>query len=289
VFGSVGAAKAFLVALQETVDRFGWRLGAYVVMRNQFHLAVQTPQTNLSAGMQWLQVTFATRFNRMRKENGHLFQGRYRAIVLQNEGVWARVADYIHLNPVRAGVVSIEQAANFRWSSLADFSKNLKFKGLDPTAWMLTLGLNDNEGGWLNYVDRLTRNFDPSAEAVARLRQELSRGWAVGSTEWQTTLVKSIPAVTEDNSHAEYLEPMERKRLIWDARLTEILAQKGIKAEDVGNSRNSAQWKVSLACQLQQELGCSVVWLAKVLNLGKPASARAYLYRERRRNSHITT
>jgi hypothetical protein len=77
-----------------------------------------------------------------------LRQGRYRAIVLQNEGAWARVAD---------------------------FSKNHKFKGLDPTAWMLTLGLDDREGGWLNYVDRLTRNFDPNAEAVARLRQELSR------------------------------------------------------------------------------------------------------------------
>ena len=45
--------------------------------------------------MQWLQVTFATRFNRMRKENGHLFQGRYRAIVLQNEGVWARVTELL--------------------------------------------------------------------------------------------------------------------------------------------------------------------------------------------------
>jgi putative transposase len=106
-----------------------------------------------------------------------LRQGRYRAIVLQNEGVWVRVPDYIQLNPVRAGVVSIEQAANFRWSSLADFSKNHKFNGLDPTAWMLTLGLDDSAGGWLNYVDRLTWNFDPSAEAVARLRQELSRVW----------------------------------------------------------------------------------------------------------------
>jgi putative transposase len=72
VFGSVGATKAFLVAPQETVDRFGWRLGAYVVMRNHYHLAAQTPQTHLSAGMQWLQVTIATRFNRMRKENGPL-------------------------------------------------------------------------------------------------------------------------------------------------------------------------------------------------------------------------
>jgi putative transposase len=83
-------------------------------MRNHYHLARQTPEPNLSIGMQWLQTTFATRFNRLRGENGHLFQGRYRAFVLENSGVWARVADYIHLNPVRAGIVPMEYAAQFR-------------------------------------------------------------------------------------------------------------------------------------------------------------------------------
>jgi putative transposase len=88
--------------------------GAYVVLRNHFHLAVRTPHPNLSAGMQWLQATFATRFNRMRSERGHLFQGRFKALLLENEGVWARVADYVHLNPLRVGVVESEHLVKFR-------------------------------------------------------------------------------------------------------------------------------------------------------------------------------
>jgi putative transposase len=114
VFDLAGAAQAFGTALSEASTRYGWRVGAYVVMRNHYHLARQTPEPNLSIGMQWLQTTFATRFNRLRGENGHLFQGRYRAFVLENSGVWARVADYIHLNPVRAGIVPMEYAAQFR-------------------------------------------------------------------------------------------------------------------------------------------------------------------------------
>ncbi len=55
VFAEVGAAHAFVETMKEAVDRYGWRLGAYVVMRNHYHLSIQTPEPNLSAGMPWLQ------------------------------------------------------------------------------------------------------------------------------------------------------------------------------------------------------------------------------------------
>ncbi|MCC5024854.1 MAG: transposase [Candidatus Synoicihabitans palmerolidicus] len=114
VFGSVGAAEAFLKALEEATERCGWRLGAYVVMRNHFHLALQIPEPNLSADMQWLQVTFASRFNRLRNQQRLLFQGRYRLFCVENTEQWARVADYIHLNPMRAGIVSVSHLGSFR-------------------------------------------------------------------------------------------------------------------------------------------------------------------------------
>ena len=65
---------------------------------------IQTPQPNLVEGMKWLQSTFANKFNRLRKANGHVFQGRYKAILLDAEAI-AAVCHYIHLNPVRAGIV----------------------------------------------------------------------------------------------------------------------------------------------------------------------------------------
>ena len=118
VFATVGAAQAFEHAMDEVCRRFNWRLHAYVIMRNRFHFALETPQPNLSEGMHWLEGTFAVRFNRFRQELGHLFQGRYDAILLEDATILTRVIHYIHLNPVRATIVAPSACSTFRWSSL---------------------------------------------------------------------------------------------------------------------------------------------------------------------------
>jgi len=105
VFATQGAANLFLKTLGESVQRYGRELGADVVMRNHSPLALRDPSTNLAAGMHRLSAAFAPRFNRLRAERGHLFQGRYQVILLENEGGWTRGADYIHLNPVRGEIV----------------------------------------------------------------------------------------------------------------------------------------------------------------------------------------
>ena len=75
-------------------------------MSNHYHLAISTPRANLIEGMKWLQGTFATRFNRFRNERGHLFQGRYKSLVVEPEVGLGPLCHYIHLNPVQAGLVS---------------------------------------------------------------------------------------------------------------------------------------------------------------------------------------
>ena len=77
---------------------------AYVIRRNHFHLAVETPEPNLSLGLKWLQGAWALRFHRFRGEVGQPFQGRYKALHVERGEPLAGVADYIQLNPVRAGV-----------------------------------------------------------------------------------------------------------------------------------------------------------------------------------------
>ena len=95
-------------SLDEACRRHRWRVHAYVVMRNHFHLALETPAPNLTVGMHWLLGTFANRFNRFRDERGHLFQGRYQAQLIEDASALGRVVDYSHLNPVRAGLVAPE-------------------------------------------------------------------------------------------------------------------------------------------------------------------------------------
>ena len=66
-----------------------------------------TQDANLVAGMQWLQSTFANRFNRIVRDHGHVFQGRYKALLIEDRGSLLRVVNYIHLNPVRAGLLTV--------------------------------------------------------------------------------------------------------------------------------------------------------------------------------------
>jgi putative transposase len=97
LFLSSGEAKAFVLALEEATKTFGWRVHAYAVMRNHYHLALQTPRPNLVDGMHWLQSTFATRFNRLHGERGHLFQGRYQSLLVEDDASLAQV------NPTGSG------------------------------------------------------------------------------------------------------------------------------------------------------------------------------------------
>jgi len=117
IFSSDGAKAAFEQTLFEALDRFGWSLRAYVLMSNHFHLCVETPEPNLVAGMQWLESVYASRFNRYRKERGHVFQGRYKALLVEPGEPVLRVVNYLHLNPVKAGLVEVEGLADYRLSS----------------------------------------------------------------------------------------------------------------------------------------------------------------------------
>ena len=87
IFETEGAKESFLKCLGEACEACNWKLHAWCLMGNHYHLALETPEGNLVAGMRWLQSTFSNRFNRFRQENGHVFQGRYKAILLDEEAL----------------------------------------------------------------------------------------------------------------------------------------------------------------------------------------------------------
>ena len=127
LFSGEGAAAAFERVLFEACERFGWKLHAYVIMRNHFHLAVETPEPNLSVGMKWLQGTWVSRHNRLRGLTGRPFQGRFKSPHVEpGSPALAQVAHYIHLNPVRARILPVEQLDKFRWSSLHHFRQKTR-------------------------------------------------------------------------------------------------------------------------------------------------------------------
>ncbi len=105
----------FLDLLGEVCARYEWRCFAYCLMTNHYHFVVETAQPNLSAGMRQLNGRYSQAFNHRHRREGHLFQGRYKAILVEREAYLLEVCRYVVLNPVRAGLARAPQA--WRWSS----------------------------------------------------------------------------------------------------------------------------------------------------------------------------
>jgi REP element-mobilizing transposase RayT len=112
--------KVFLGVLGEMSDRFEVDIFAYVLMGNHYHLLIRTNQKNLSKSMQWLGTTYTRRFNLKHFRSGHLFQGRFKSILVQNDAYLMQLSCYIHRNPLRAGLT--KRLADYRWSSYCTYA-----------------------------------------------------------------------------------------------------------------------------------------------------------------------
>jgi REP element-mobilizing transposase RayT len=105
----------FLGIFLEIIRDFNWAVHAYCLMDNHYHLIIETPDGNLSKGMRQLNGVYTQRFNRRHERVGHVFQGRYKAILVEKDSYLMELARYVVLNPVRARMV--QQAEEWAWSS----------------------------------------------------------------------------------------------------------------------------------------------------------------------------
>lgn len=115
VFRDDADRREFLAVLGRTASVYGWRLHAYVLMGNHYHLLVETPEPTLSRGMRDLNGVTTQRFNRRHGRTGHLFEGRFKAILVEREAHLLELVRYVVLNPVRAGLA--KSPAAWAWSS----------------------------------------------------------------------------------------------------------------------------------------------------------------------------
>jgi REP element-mobilizing transposase RayT len=115
IFKSARDREKFLSYLESSVLRYGAVIHVYCLMTNHYHLLLETPMGNLSQIMRHINGAYTTYFNTKRQRSGHLFQGRYKAIVVDADEYAGELSRYIHLNPVRAGLV--ERPERYQWSS----------------------------------------------------------------------------------------------------------------------------------------------------------------------------
>ncbi|UCC40582.1 MAG: transposase [Candidatus Aminicenantes bacterium] len=109
----------FLFNLETAVVRYQAVIHVYCLMNNHYHLLLETPEGNLSSILHHINTSYTTYFNKKRNRVGHLFQGRFRSILIDRDSYALELSRYIHLNPVRAGWVN--KPEDFKWSSFKDY------------------------------------------------------------------------------------------------------------------------------------------------------------------------
>jgi REP element-mobilizing transposase RayT len=131
IFLSDADRRMFLDVLAAVWKRYSWAVHAYCLMTNHYHLLVETPDANLSKGMRQLNGVYTQRFNRRHNRTGHVFQGRYKAILVQRDAYLLELARYVVLNSVRARMV--RKAGDWPWSSYRAMTGDAQ-----PPEWLET-------------------------------------------------------------------------------------------------------------------------------------------------------
>jgi len=281
VFVARGAPESFLLTLAQTAVRYEWKVHAYVLMRNHYHLAIETPKPNLSASMHWLQTTFASRFNRFRKQHGRLFQGPYKALLMEDMEALRRVVDYIHLNPVRAKVVSPARVAGYEWSSLRVFrAKTKRAAWLTASEWLAVRGgWKDTPKDMAAYESYLVELGDNEAAQKEAGLVKLSQGWAIGTEGWKRALArKYAQRKLLSGTGLAKDEAGQIREAHNENAFEEALRKAGRSEAELQTKPKAQEWKIKMALEMRGK-GVPVTWLAKRLSLGKATSVRNALWK----------
>jgi REP element-mobilizing transposase RayT len=178
----------FLATIAEAVEAHGLRLHAFCLMPNHYHLLVETPRANLSRAIGWVQTTYTIRFNRRHRRSGHLFQGRFKAHVIDAEDYARQLLCYVHLNPVRprdkAAVVPVERRIlldQWRWSSHLVYLGRMPAPPWLCTDWLAFFGRTRPQAR-RTYALLMDQAFGKMAESPW---ENLRWGLALGNTALQ--------------------------------------------------------------------------------------------------------
>ena len=155
--------KMFLSVLETAITRYNWVCHAYCLMDNHYHLLVETPDANLSLGMRQLNGVYTQKLNRRHGRVGHIFQGRFKAIVVEKGTHLLELCRYIVLNPVRSGLV--DHPRHWEWSSYRATAYAVKRPSLLTRDWILSQFANTKNEARKRYRDFVARGMGKTAQS----------------------------------------------------------------------------------------------------------------------------
>lgn len=278
--------ETFEATLEEVVGRTGWRVYAYALLGNHYHLVFKTPKANLVEGMTWFQNTVTKRHNARNKLRGHLFSGRYKAVLVEENDYLSTLIHYVHLNPVRAKLVAVKDGIeSYPWCSLSDYMKPAgKRRGwLTVGAGLEHLGYADTAAGRRKLLatteglvdrSRLTRAGIVQPEG-ASLQVTVERGWCFGSEEFREKMSLLVSDAKEDTGTAGskangYSGSQTNDHAEATARLW---IQRGMEVCDLTQgeltSMNKTDWRKAMIVRgIRKHSSVKLDWIAGELHMG---------------------
>jgi len=283
IFKGDSDRQNFLETLGEACVKTGWRVHAYCLMPNHFHLVIETPQPNLVAGMKWFLGTYTSRFNRRHKLFGHLFSGRYKSLLIDGsgDGYLKTVCDYVHLNASRAKLLGTDQSLrSFRWSSWGEY---LKAPSRRP-AWLRVDRLlgecripKDSAAGRQQLEKQLEARRGEEDGAEYR---SIRRGWCFGEEAFRRELLEQVG---EQIGREHYGEERHESQIEQAERLVvEELKKRKLKESDLPALKKGDSRKIGIAQRLREETMVTVKWISERLHVGSVAYLNNRLYLKRK-------
>jgi REP element-mobilizing transposase RayT len=273
---SDGDRAAFLRTLGEVCQRSGWRVHAFVLMSNHYHLLIETPQANLVRGMGWFQTTWTVRFNRFHRLSGHLFQGRYKAVVVDPEerGYFVTLSDYIHLNPVRAGLIGLQDKLfGYRWSSYPWYAATTgRATWFEPDRVLGELGWEDTKSGRRAYAERMrARAVEERSAKESVLGNELRRGWCLGGPSFRERMLQLLDSKGAPPARERELDAALR-RSHGEEEAAQLLQRGlefcGLKEDELNSLKKNDPRKMAIAAIIRRRTIVPNQWIARALHLG---------------------
>ena len=235
LFHDTGHYERFTEGLRQEVERSGWIVLAFCWMPNHIHALIQTPEPNLSSGMQHWLSGYANWYAKRGRRMGHLYQGRYKAFLVEDAGYYWTLSRYIHLNPCNGSRPLADHPEQWPHSSYPGYarkSKRLPWVAYDQlhTYWMAANGGSDPGRAYRQYVrDGLNVSEDP-------FKREL-RKWVFGSDDF----LRRIVALAEGSNRNRHQSTSRRlKTISVDEILQAVASHHEVEAESYAQFRSQA-------------------------------------------------
>ena len=286
--------ELFLHAMGEVCERTGWKIHSFVLLPNHFHWQLETPEANLVAGMKWFLGAYSLRSNNRHGQSGHVFQGRYKAVVIETEsgGYFETVSTYVHLNPARAGLLRDPEKGlePYPWSSYPWYMGPGKKrpKWLEVSRVLGNLGLKDEARGRRAYAQYMEAQMEElgtkeGKKAFKELWEPMRHGWYAGSEDFKEKLIRRLSKVVKGKQRASYSGAAIREH---DEDQAERLIRKGMRALDIdedelGRLPKGHESKCVLAWLAHTHAMVSHRWLSERLRMGYPTTVSTYIKKVR--------